>query len=109
MRWYNGHFLKQASSPPAYLRERISDLNHAADVSKTSPSNAKSILNRISSQLMKHNDIEYAKLVEEASKVVLDSPLKARGIISRAIRDMEADKDEHDMQENKNGRKQTSP
>ena len=97
MEWYN-RLRREASKPPAYLVERISDLKHASDVSKTSPSSAKSILSTISSQLRSHQDDEYAVLITEASKVVLDSPARAREMIARAIVEMEADKRDHDTE-----------
>lgn len=97
MEWYK-RLRREASKPPAYMVERISDLKHASDVSKTSPSSAKSILSTISSQFSTHDDEDYATLITEASKVVLDNPPRAREMIARAIVAIEADKREHDLE-----------
>lgn len=78
--------------------ERISDLRHASDVSKTSPSSARSILSTISSQFRSHEDEDFATLITEASKVVLDNPARAREMIARAIVAIESEKQEFDLE-----------
>lgn len=93
MEWYKS----PSPKPPSYLVERISDLEHASELAKTSPSESRSLLNAISTQLRNHHDVEFAKVVEEASRVVLDNPTKAMAVIGSAIDQMLSDKDDHDV------------
>jgi hypothetical protein len=76
--------------------ERISDIRHASDVSRTSPGNAKSILEKVISQLTRQHDDEeeYVKPLKRASEILLDSPRKARDLIMLVCEAMEADKEE---------------
>lgn len=96
MEWYTNYKKRLASKPPAYVLERISDLRHAIDVSKTSPSTAKSILSRLVAQLSSHHDNEYVNAIEDASKAILDNPVRARSIIAYVVQTMSDDKDAHD-------------
>ena len=54
MEWY-----RIASKPPAYLVERLSDIQYATDLARTSPSNARLIVDQIVNQLTSHMDHEY--------------------------------------------------
>jgi hypothetical protein len=83
LEWY-----RLAGKPPAYVVERISDLRHAIDVSKTSPGAARSILGRIASDLSTHHDSEYVTAIEEASRILIDSPDRARGLIAHVVASM---------------------
>jgi hypothetical protein len=98
LEWYTEYNRRLASKPPAYVVERISDLRHALDVSKTSPSTARIILNRLVAQLSVHRDNEYVNAIEDASKAVVDNPVRARSIIAYVVQTMISDKDAHDSQ-----------
>jgi hypothetical protein len=78
--------------------ERISDLEHASELAKKSPREARKLLLSISSQLASHNDNEFAKVVDEASRVVMDNPAKAMSVIGSAISQMLSDKEDHDAE-----------
>lgn len=99
MNWYCEYNKRLASKPPSYVVERISDLRHAIDVSKTSPSNAKSILARLISQLNQHLDNEYVTAIEDASRAILDNPVRARNIIAYVVQNMADDKELHEKKE----------
>jgi hypothetical protein len=88
MRWH----AKTASSPPAYVEERISDLLRASDTARTSPSNAKGLLLRVVDQLSSHLDNAYLEDLMAAAGVVLDSPTRARQIIGLVVAKMREDK-----------------
>lgn len=93
MNWYRPLLI--ANKPPAYVVERISDLLHAVEISRTSPGGARSILSNVSSQLGIHMDSEYAQEIDNVSSLMLDSPAKARALLSVVIEKMLADKEEY--------------
>ena len=90
MRWYKRIFT--ASKPPSYVLERVSDLSHAAEVSKTSPSNAKSLINEVVSQLEAQADQEYVDELMAACDIMLDSPSRARALVEVVTGNMMMDK-----------------
>lgn len=96
MRWYQT--LRTAHKPPAYFVERISDLNHASEVSEIAPSNARSILQGVISQLESHMDDEYVDDLKMASDILLDNPKKARSLIGLVVAFMQADKSQYDLE-----------
>lgn len=99
MKWYDP--LREARKPPAYMVERISDLQYVIDIAKTSPSNAKSILNEVISQFEKHMDHEYLEDLGTAADVMLDNPQRARNLIGLTIGAMQMDKEQHDLETQK--------
>lgn len=100
MQWYS-RLYKEAQRPPAYLIERISDLEHAIEVSRTSPTDAKAIIQHVADRLRTHHDIEYADTLDEAVKALSDSPARSSAIISKVISMMILSKDLHDEAERK--------
>ena len=97
MRWYAG-LVREAARPPSYVVERMSDLSKAAKLARISPSNTRSLLSSISEQLTKQGDEGYAKMADEAARVVLDSPNKAIEIIAVIMKSMQADKDDYESE-----------
>lgn len=85
MQWFVKLASKPTPRPPAYALERISDLDFASKVSKTAPGDAKEILAYVATSLRKHNDEDYARLVQDAAQIILDSPSKARRMIENVI------------------------
>lgn len=96
MNWYRP--LRRASKPPAYIQERLSDLQYASELSKTSPSGARHVVDKILAQLDEHMDHEYVDDLKTASEVMLDSPKKARDIIGIISQYMRADKRRFDRE-----------
>lgn len=90
MRWYQP--IRLASKPPAYVLERVSDLLKASTICNKSPSNAKSILQRVIGQLEEHMDQEYLEDLQRASGIVLDSPQRAKSLIEIVVGRMKSDK-----------------
>lgn len=84
MQWYS-RICKYAQRPPAYLIERISDLEHAIELSKTSPSEASAVLAHVSQRLREHNDDEFAQTIDEAIQVMPDSPAKSQDIVAKVV------------------------
>ena len=76
----------------------MSDLVKASDLARISPSSSRSFLSSISEQFKKHGNEDYAKMVSEAARVVLDSPNKAIEIIAVIVKSMQDDKDEYEFE-----------
>lgn len=103
MEWYSSSKIRRlASKPPAYMVERISDLRYAADMSKTSPSNARTVIRQVITQLKDHldNSDAYLKPLERAANVILDNPRAARDLIVLAVSAMEMAKAREDAKAN---------
>lgn len=96
MNWY-GH-IRLAKKPPSYCMERISDLCYAMDIARTSPSNARSIVDRVIEQLNSQIDNEYVDDLKVASFAMLDSPQKAINMISVVVAHMQSDKKKHERE-----------
>jgi len=87
MEWYRP-LLKLAAQPPAYLVERISDLQYACDIAKTSPRNANQIISEVISQLSSQHDDGFITPLKDASKIMLDSPSRATEAIEKVVEAM---------------------
>jgi hypothetical protein len=94
MRWY-----KLASRPPAYVQERVSDIRHAAETAMVAPSDARKMLSGIISQLKSNHDDEYAKVLDGAVALMLDSPSRAGDLMREVAEAMLSDKRRKDTQE----------
>lgn len=96
MRWYEP--LRTSSKPPAYIVERVSDLQYAIDLARRSPSGAREVLDGIIEQLGVHMDNEYVDDLQTASDIILDNPQKAMSLIGIVVSFMQADKRRHDKE-----------
>lgn len=90
MKWYS--FSKTAAKAPAYIFERISDLDHACEVIRTSPREAQAIISSVISQLNSHHDDKFSEALVVAKKLLLDSPEKARSAIMATVDAMKLEK-----------------
>lgn len=93
MKWYAPTILKVAAKPPSYMVERISDLQHACDVSKTSPREANTIISHVIGQLSVHHDDAFIPPLKEAGRIMLDSPTRAAQAIEQVVAAMVAEKE----------------
>lgn len=93
MKWYSTAILHTAAKPPAYLAERISDLQHACTISKTSPRDANAIIARTITQLSTHHDDIFIPPLQEAMHIMLDSPVRAQQAVEKIVAAMVAEKD----------------
>lgn len=96
MDWYAPLRKKQlhvAGKPPSYIFERISDLNYACDVAKTSPCDANQVISQVITQLEKHHDDDFVPSLKEASRIMLDSPNRASEAIQKVVSAMMAEKE----------------
>ena len=80
MHWFRSLLKSAAIKPPAYMVERISDLRHAADISKSAPREAQRLIQR--------------EKLKEAEKRVLDNPLATNLLIQDIITAMKIAKRE---------------
>ena len=94
MHWFRSLLKSAAIKPPAYMVERISDLRHAADISKSAPREAQRLIQRVMAQLDRQNDHDFAEKLKEAEKRVLDNPLAANLVIQDIITAMKIAKRE---------------
>lgn len=101
MEWYHLSNLKLAAKPPAYMMERISDLKHACDIAKTSPRDANKVISSIISQLSTQHDDDFIAPLQEASRIMLDSPARAQDAIQKVVQAMIAEKDIQDAEREK--------
>lgn len=93
MKWYERVITRTAAKPPAYLMERVSDLEHACHVSKTSPREANVVISNVISELSKHHDTDFIPPLKEAGKIMLDNPFRAREAINKIVGAMIAEKE----------------
>ena len=93
MEWYGKlpNIVKKAKAP-AYIEERISDLNHASDLILTSPRDAKTVISAVISGLDAQHDSEYVPFLNEATRAILDSPSRAKQIIAKTVAAMLAER-----------------
>ena len=98
MLWYT-KMNKQASAPPAYIIERISDLSHAIELITSSPGKAKEVLLHVSERLAGQKDDEFSKPILEAVSCIIDNPSRAKEIINRVIGMMIVAKDIYEESE----------
>lgn len=96
MDWYRLSNLKIAAKPPAYMVERISDLKHACDLAKISPREANNVISSVISQLSNQHDNDFVAPLQEASRIMLDSPFRAQDAIQKVVAAMIAEKDIQD-------------
>lgn len=87
MKWY-----KTSSRPPSYVIERVSDLEHAAELMGTSPLDARQVLSAVIFSLKEHNDSEYVAPLEEAVVLLGDSPSKSAELVKAVAASMTMDK-----------------
>jgi len=99
MEWYRP--LKLAAKPPAYMVERISDLKHACDLAKTSPRDANLVISNVITQLSGQHDDDFIAPLQEASRIMLDSPFRAQDAIQKVVSAMIAEKDIQDAEREK--------
>lgn len=100
MEWYRLTMSKSAAAKaPAYLVERISDLNHACELLKTSPNEAGTVLSQVVSQLSKHHDDKFIAPIEEATKILRDSPSRASEVIQKVVEAMVAEKELQELEQ----------
>lgn len=90
MKWH--HLTTTAAKPPTYVLERISDLVRVADVAKTSPSNARSLLRAVLKQLLDHMDDDYSEEINLADSLMIDNPKASIAIIESVAEMMRYDK-----------------
>jgi len=79
MLWYGSSSLPQKTAagdsaspvrPPAYIEERISDLDYAKEFFYKDPAKAKQILAKITEQLIIHHDNTYVAPIKEAPEML---------------------------------------
>lgn len=99
MEWYR-HLSnpRTAGKPPSYLVERISDLQHASDLTKTSPSEAKLVISRVISQLSDHHDDQFATPLKDVLRILLDSPRRAKEAIGKIVATMLAEREDQETE-----------
>jgi hypothetical protein len=99
MEWYS-HLLnpRTAGKPPSYLVERISDLQHASDLAKTSPCEAKLVISRVISQLSDHHDDQFATPLKDILNILHDSPKRAVEAIGKVVATMLAEREDQEAE-----------
>lgn len=102
MNWYS--MKKTASRPPAYIEERISDLEHAIELTKTSPQEARQAIARIIQNLSSQHDDEYVVALQGAADKMFDNPGSAREMMSSLTRAMLSDKRRKAIEDEEKGR-----
>jgi len=102
MDWYHLSNIKCAAKPPAYLIERISDLKHACELSKTSPREANTVISAVISQLSEQHDEDFVAPLTEAARIMLDSPFRAKDAIEKVVSAMIAEKEIQDAEREDN-------
>ena len=98
MRWYGITTTAATIVPPAYAAERISDLVHVTEMSKTAPGDAKRLLESVIRQLSTHHNDEFASRLGKASGRILDNPDLARQIIAEVIGGINSAVRRHDQE-----------
>lgn len=84
MKWLT----RLASTPPAYLTERISDLSYARKLCLTEPSKAILVLKKVAAHLDDQLDSHLADKVAQIIVMVRDSPSRARMMIDGLMIEM---------------------
>ena len=97
MEWFR--LIKKAEAtitPPAYMVERIKDLEYASKIASKAPRESRAVLLDLAVKFQKHMNEDYAAEVTGAAEVVLDSPVRAKTAISIMIDRMLIEKEEYD-------------
>jgi hypothetical protein len=89
---------KTATKPPAYLVERLTDLERASSLCFRDPDAARKILYHLSAQFKEHLDDAFVEPVEKAALVLWDSPHKAKALIATVIGKIKSTKREHEKE-----------
>jgi hypothetical protein len=84
MKWLT----KLASTPPAYLTERISDLSYARKLCLTEPTKSISVLKKVASQFDQQLNPNFSDKVAQIIVMMRDSPMKAKSMIDGLIFEM---------------------
>jgi hypothetical protein len=92
VKWYKRIKKQAKASPPAYIIERILDLQNIRQMASVEPGNAKKALVATADLLDDHMDEEYAAELRGIAHVILDSPWRAKTMISEMIGRMSDDK-----------------
>jgi len=90
MEWYSR--LRTAAKVPSYLEERVSDIRHAKDLLKTSPRDAAVVISKVITQLDVHHDGAFSPPLQEAMRVLRDSPARASEILEKVVSAMIAER-----------------
>lgn len=100
MEWY-GYLSnpRTAGKPPSYLVERVSDLQHASDLARISPGEAKLVISRVISQLSDHHDDQFATPLKDVLRILSDSPNRAKEAIGKIVATMIAERDEQEAEQ----------
>lgn len=93
MEWYRPTISRTAAKPPAYLVERISDLQHACTLAKTSPSEANLVIAQTISKLSGHHDDLFVPPLKAAMGIMLDSPVRGKEAVIKVIEAMIIEKE----------------
>lgn len=93
MKWYQPFIKEAAAKPPTYLLERVSDLNHACEVAKTAPREANKIIAQVITDLSTQHDDVFAAPLQEAEKIMLDSPFRAISAVQKVVASMMLEKE----------------
>lgn len=93
MKWYSRIKKQAKASPPAYIIERILDLQHIRQMASVEPGNAKRALLAIADKFDDHMDVEYAAELRGIAETMLDGPWRAKTMISNIIERMNDDKE----------------
>jgi len=88
MKWLT----RLASTPPAYLTERISDLSYAKKLCLTEPGKSILVLKKVAKQLDDQLDARFADKVSQVIVLMRDSPMRAKNMIEAIIYEMRSDK-----------------
>ena len=94
MRWYSRIRKQAKASPPAYIIERILDLQNIRQMASVEPGNARKSLLVTADQLDDHMDEDYAAEIRGIATVMLDNPWRAKTMISGIIHRMSDDKED---------------
>jgi hypothetical protein len=98
VKWHTKATKTAAPKPPSYAAERISDIVHATEVSRTAPGDAKRLLAAVIGQLSAHHDDEFASKLGKAEGRMLDNPDLARQLMAEVIVGIQASVRRHDQE-----------
>ena len=88
---------EKSRRPPAYMEERISDLEHAQEFFYKDPGRARKILATVSEQIDQHHDDDFLDPIKTATEMLRQgSPAKAFAVIEATKKAM---REEFEMKE----------
>jgi hypothetical protein len=99
VRWHSRIVRAAVPKPPPYAAERISDLVHVIEASRTAPGEARRLLADVIVQLSSHHDNDFASRLGKAEGRMLDNPDLARQLVAEVISGIQQSVREHDTEE----------